>query len=477
MAETLLTIWWLLFITTLGLCVGSFLNVVIYRLPHGISLREPLWSFCPHCRHSIAWYDNLPVLSYFVLAGRCRHCRARISPRYPLIELATALVFVVIFDAFFIAQVRDGFPAAPWGVTSRLCEGWPIYLAHVVLFSGLLAMSVIDLEQYWVDIRFTWFITAFGLAMHALWTPHSSAGWARPGPEVSFVMSAVVVGLLGSAFILLRRRAKEKPEPEPSASEEDVVPEQPAPNISGVGWLMIPVGVALVLLLGVAVRGIGVSQMLSFPIVVGIVLLYLYVLMILGSAPSRSSDHQIMEAIEQERPSARRTAWADFVMLTPPLICGVAAFLLIQQSSGFGQRWQSALSFSPVGDWKPVLGLTTAVAGFVIGGAVGWAVRIVFTVVLGKEAFGSGDIHMMAAGGCVAGPVVVVVGFFLTCILAVIGWVVLLPFKRSRAIPLGPWLSLGLLIVVLFYGPLDRRYVEPFRTVGKMLIEKFSQSP
>jgi leader peptidase (prepilin peptidase)/N-methyltransferase len=73
-----------------GAVVGSFLNVVIYRVPLGRSIVSP-GSACPSCRKPVAWYDNIPVLSYVVLAGRCRGCRSRISVRYPLVELISAL--------------------------------------------------------------------------------------------------------------------------------------------------------------------------------------------------------------------------------------------------------------------------------------------------------------------------------------------------------------------------------------------------
>lgn len=77
-----------------GLLVGSFLNVCIYRLPQDLSIVRPR-SFCPHCRANIRWRDNIPVLSYLLLKGRCRTCGARIGWRYPAIELSTAVVFVV----------------------------------------------------------------------------------------------------------------------------------------------------------------------------------------------------------------------------------------------------------------------------------------------------------------------------------------------------------------------------------------------
>ena len=75
-----------------GLVIGSFLNVVIHRLPEGLSLSVP-GSHCPVCETPIAWYDNVPVLAYLWLGGRCRHCGTSISLRYPAIELATGLLF------------------------------------------------------------------------------------------------------------------------------------------------------------------------------------------------------------------------------------------------------------------------------------------------------------------------------------------------------------------------------------------------
>jgi leader peptidase (prepilin peptidase)/N-methyltransferase len=78
-----------------GLALGSFLNVVVYRLPRGESLTSPP-SRCPNCDAEIGWRDNVPVVSWLVLRGRCRSCAAPISIRYPAIELATGLLFVAV---------------------------------------------------------------------------------------------------------------------------------------------------------------------------------------------------------------------------------------------------------------------------------------------------------------------------------------------------------------------------------------------
>ena len=82
-----------------GLAFGSFLNVCIYRLPRGLSVVTPR-SACPACKQPIAFYDNLPVLSWLVLGGRCRHCREKISPRYWMIELLTGLLFLACYWYF-----------------------------------------------------------------------------------------------------------------------------------------------------------------------------------------------------------------------------------------------------------------------------------------------------------------------------------------------------------------------------------------
>jgi leader peptidase (prepilin peptidase)/N-methyltransferase len=81
-------------LAVLGLAVGSFLNVCIHRIPRGQSLNSPP-SRCPFCEYRLRWIDNIPVLSYVLLGGRCRKCRARISIRYPIVELITMALFVI----------------------------------------------------------------------------------------------------------------------------------------------------------------------------------------------------------------------------------------------------------------------------------------------------------------------------------------------------------------------------------------------
>ena len=125
----------------LGALIGSFLNVVIHRLPRGESLVRPR-SRCPGCGAQIASYDNVPVLSWLVLRGRCRRCGARISPRYPLVELLAALAFVAV------VLVR-GFD-----------EGLVLELPFV---AALIALAGIDYDHKLLPNKIVYPLAAYGL--------------------------------------------------------------------------------------------------------------------------------------------------------------------------------------------------------------------------------------------------------------------------------------------------------------------------
>jgi len=91
----------ILFVFMVGLVVGSFLNVCVYRLPRaGLTLISPLFSFCPACQHRLRIYDNLPLISYILLKGRCRICKTHISPLYPCLEIFTGLLAIATFLKF-----------------------------------------------------------------------------------------------------------------------------------------------------------------------------------------------------------------------------------------------------------------------------------------------------------------------------------------------------------------------------------------
>ena len=151
---------WLVFIFALGCCVGSFLNVVIYRLPRDESLIKPP-SACPACGKHIRFYDNIPLVSWLLLGRKCRYCKAPISPRYFVIELLTGLVFTILFVLCFCTNLHVG-------VKPFLGGGWFIYLIYIILLAALIAASAIDLELWVIPISICWFVTAAGLIGSAL---------------------------------------------------------------------------------------------------------------------------------------------------------------------------------------------------------------------------------------------------------------------------------------------------------------------
>jgi leader peptidase (prepilin peptidase) / N-methyltransferase len=149
----------------LGLLVGSFLNVVIWRVPRKESLQTPR-SHCPHCDHELSPRELIPVVSWLLARGRCRHCEDRIGARYPLVELGTAVLFVAVALRF---------------------EGtWQIP-AYCLLFAALLSISVIDLQHYIVPNRIVYPVgiasvpaLALAAAIDDMWdrAPRSLAGAA-----------------------------------------------------------------------------------------------------------------------------------------------------------------------------------------------------------------------------------------------------------------------------------------------------------
>jgi leader peptidase (prepilin peptidase) / N-methyltransferase len=139
----------------LGLAIGSFLNVVIWRVPRKESVVRPP-SHCPQCDTPIRPADNIPVLSWLVLRGKCRHCGNPIPVRYPLVEASCGILFVAV-------AVRFG---ASWELP-----------AYLVLTAALLAISLIDLEHFIVPDRITGPLTVSALALLGLTAAADGNGW------------------------------------------------------------------------------------------------------------------------------------------------------------------------------------------------------------------------------------------------------------------------------------------------------------
>jgi leader peptidase (prepilin peptidase)/N-methyltransferase len=167
---------WLLglWLLVLGACVGSFMNVVIYRLPAGLSIVHP-GSRCPKCAHPIRGYDNIPLISWLLLRGRCRDCGASISARYPAVEALAAGVFagLAIVEVFSsgtnlslsgASDLRVSQFERDWAVT------WGMYVCHVVLLCTLICAALIEFDGNLIPARLFLPATVLGVGLQfALW--------------------------------------------------------------------------------------------------------------------------------------------------------------------------------------------------------------------------------------------------------------------------------------------------------------------
>ena len=144
-----------------GLCVGSFLNVVIYRLPNNMNLAKPD-SHCPVCKYKLKWYDNIPILSYIILGGKCRSCKTHISFRYTAVEIANMLMWLLSALLFWKTNI-------------------PLACIYAAVSSIFLCIFFIDLEHKIILDRFQLMLLALGIAAIFFdkdfpWTSHVIGG-------------------------------------------------------------------------------------------------------------------------------------------------------------------------------------------------------------------------------------------------------------------------------------------------------------
>jgi prepilin signal peptidase PulO-like enzyme (type II secretory pathway) len=199
----LLTALWLGFT---GACVGSFLNVVAYRMPLGMSV---VWkpSHCPKCGHPIRARDNVPVLGWLMLRGICRDCGAPISPRYAIVEAILGGVFFVLA----YVELFSGGANLPGGPFTEFTGAvdivwyphWPVigvYLYHCLLMSLLTALVLFDLDKKQIPRGFVWFTIAV-MAACAAFFPFLSPdrSWWQGDPRFASMIDAAT----GAAFLSL----------------------------------------------------------------------------------------------------------------------------------------------------------------------------------------------------------------------------------------------------------------------------------
>ncbi|MGE5647158.1 MAG: prepilin peptidase [Acidobacteriota bacterium] len=180
-----------------GLLIGSFLNVCIYRMPRDLSVVAPR-SFCPQCGKPVAWYDNIPVVSYVLLGGRCRHCAKPIALRYPIVEALTGVLFFV-----FVLALGPTLAALKLCVFSALIVG--------LVFSDLEARILPDeftLGGLAAGLAFAYFVPFRETFAGVFLPPHWPHGWVSV-VESAFAAASPALVLWGMGVVYQKVRKRE----------------------------------------------------------------------------------------------------------------------------------------------------------------------------------------------------------------------------------------------------------------------------
>ncbi len=396
----------LIFLTLWGACVGSFLNVVIYRVPAGLSVIHPP-SRCPGCEQKLALYDNVPVLGWLWLRGKCRTCKMKISPQYPLIEAFTALCFLGLTAAYYFTDLRPAF------ATLGVAGSWPALAVHLVLLSAMIAATVIDAKLFIIPLGVTWIAALVAFIVMPL---AAGAGWV---PD--------------------------------SVSDTSTQWEELAPWVSP-EWLGVPLGAGLGLVLAVLLLNLGVIPQ-SFADEPELP----------EGADPNDPEHFFLH------PHPRREISKELLFLALPVVGAGAGYAAVQAlvagplpgpggaDEASVRAWLSGTDRVP--GW--LLAFGGVLLGFLVGAAVVWFTRILGTLMFGKEAMGLGDVHLMAAVGAVIGWRDVTLAFFVAPFLGLLGTALIAgvgAFKKGgmRPIPYGPYLCAGTVIVMLLRVPIYR---------------------
>lgn len=399
----------ILFVFVLGACVGSFLNVIVWRLPRGESLVTPP-SHCPKCNTPLAWYDNVPVLGWIMLGGRCRYCKEPISARYPIVEAITGLLFAGYYVIFFV--LHKGLSCSPgMQLQQSFIKDWPVYMLYMWLIAALLAETLIDLELYIIEPSVVWTTAAVAVLFHTLMDHPASPGTlTNIAPSSAALAAGAAIGWAISGILYrfgLLPQSFPQGEPLLEAQREEIEKEHREAVESGEEVEPLP--------------------------------------------PFYTS-WQIRAEMRKE-----------MLFLMPALLLGAAFVVLTLPGQRFFQPWMSLYGH----EW--VRGMLGSLLGAMVGGFCIWLIRILGTLGFGRVGMGLGDADLMVAVGAVLGAGPSVVAFFIApfCGILVAVWVFL--FRKHREIPYGPYLSLASAIVMVVYCPIEEKFGPGLRVLGDVV--------
>jgi leader peptidase (prepilin peptidase)/N-methyltransferase len=452
------------FIFAFGACVGSFMNVVIYRLPAGMSVISPP-SRCPACGGRLSWWENLPILGWIMVRGRCRRCGVAVSPQYMVIEVLMAVLFLGLYLALYTTR-----PDSPWW--GQIGGAWwsfngllrfrpgfvttaPGFIAWTFLLAALVGMTVIDARTFTIPPQIPLVITLVAFIAWPLQAllplrpvPANGFGeglWPIPLPGWPGTVAAMG-GMLGVGVSMLLLRAgrlrysfTDYHEYLPPESSEDQPSLGRVTAFELVYALPCVIGIITVGFLG-ALGGIGAA----------IVSAAVLVLMAraTGSDPPTRAAPAAEHVLAHQYPHARREMRIEIVFLLP-CIAGLAGGYAL----GHG---------APEGTAPPLwlAALAGGFGGYLVGAGLVWGIRILGTLAFGREAMGLGDVHLLGAVGAVLGWCAPIWVFFLAPFSGIL-WALLstvlsavLP-RAWTALPYGPHLALAALFVIVCRAAVD----------------------
>ena len=406
------------FAAAFGACVGSLINVLVYRLPLGLGVVTPP-SRCPSCETRLTWRENIPIFGWLALRGRCRFCRSPISSEYPLVEAFVATLFALITLAWFALPAdTQVFGVAmeairPEWTLNGFPKVWPAYIAILTLVSCLVAMTLVDAKTFTIPLVLAYVPVVAAVVFHLVLVliagerglRDTAPGYVwiipEPGPfgwALAGVAAGGVLGLIVSCCLLefgwLRRSFADYDEWEATAVRQAEA----------------------------------------------------------EAAESGVSEPVTPETLWIQYPHARREMFKELLFLAPAIVLGILGYSVGQAIGGPWAIDPELGVLAPASELPMWARALAGIAlGFLAGGAAVWAMRILGTLAFGKEALGLGDAHLMAGVGAVLGWIDPVLAFFLAAFVGVASEAVRGIFAggMKRMMPYGPYLAAATLIVML----------------------------
>lgn len=455
----------------LGACVGSFLNVVVWRLPRNESLVSPP-SRCPVCLHPLAWYDNVPVFGWLWLRGRCRYCLTPISAEYPTVEFITGALFVLYYVLYFVIGHYGpcwtfikfnsfmGEEEMRHQYVTSIRENWPQYALAVFTVSALLAASLIDARNFFIPQSIPVLMGVIGLLYHTILDRPGEPGSLSvgSGSAGALALGAGIGVLISLALVWTGRMRRSFAEGWPQLEVE----KDPSLMEQADGKLVI----AVRRMIERFRRPLTPEQERSLT-------------KQRAEAKARDEEAERIHKAEEDtrhpqpivkeftRGDINREIRREMMFLMPPILLGMLAFALVRFVPAVGTPWNKLVHGNTF-----VGGFLGALLGGLVGGFVVWLTRILGSVAFGREAMGMGDVDLMFGVGTIVGAGAATVAFFIAPAFGLVLAIYMFLVGKRRELPYGPYLSLGTAFVMIYYCPIAAYFWPGLSALNAILMGK-----